>query len=226
MISLSGINKSFGAVQVLHHTELHVAAGETVGISGPSGCGKTTLLRLIAGLDLPDAGVIRLNGRLATGNGCFIQPHQRGLGFVFQEPALWPHMSVAQNIMFGIAGLKLRERRARLKRLLEATGLEGLGGRYPAQLSVGQARRVALARALAPMPRILLLDEPLTNVDAPTHEQLLALISAWRHETGATVVYVSHNRAEQERLCTQTLTLVQQRLALDQLPAPVDTRGG
>jgi iron(III) transport system ATP-binding protein len=207
MISVVSLSKSFGNVRVLHDVSLSLAAGEAVGLVGPSGCGKTTLLRLIAGLELPDGGEIRVAGQLASSAGVSMPPHERGIGFAFQEPALWPHMTVAQNILFGVAGCSAAERQARLAQLLQATGLDGLGGRRPAQLSAGQARRVALARALAPQPRILLLDEPLTNVDAAAQDMLVALLSQWQREYGAAMIYVSHSLSEVQRLCPRVLVL-------------------
>lgn len=207
MISVVSLSKSFGNVRVLHDVSLSVAAGEALGLVGPSGCGKTTLLRLIAGLELPDGGEIRIAGQLASAAGICVPSQWRGIGFAFQEPALWPHMTVAGNIMFGVACCSAAGRQARLARLLQATGLDGLGARRPAQLSAGQARRVALARALAPQPRILLLDEPLANVDAAAQDMLLALLARWQHECGAAMIYVSHCLSEVQRLCPRVLVL-------------------
>jgi len=213
MIRLKAVSKSFGAVAILRAANLELGRGERVGVVGASGCGKTTLLRLIAGLELPDSGELYLAGRLASGGGCFLLPHLRGIGFAFQEPTLWPHMTVAQNILFGVSGSR-REKHARLEQLLEATGLGGLGGRRPAQLSLGQARRVNLARALAPAPAILLLDEPLTNLDAELHARMLRLISAEQQESGATLLYVSHAPEELKALCTKVYTMADGGLQL------------
>ena len=163
MIEVRDLGKSFGNVRALNHLGFNVPDSDAVVILGPSGSGKTTLLRLVAGLEIPDHGEIFIDGELASEPGRVLSPHQRGIGFVFQAPALWPHMTVAKNILFGLNGMPKQEASNRLDELLVQTGLTGLEQRYPSQLSSGQARRVALARTLAPKPRCLLMDEPLTN---------------------------------------------------------------
>lgn len=207
MISLSKVGKSYGDTVVLREADLEVGAGEVIGITGPSGCGKTTLLRLIAGLELPDTGAIRIAGSAVTDRDDYILPHRRGIGFAFQEPALWPHMTVAQNILFGVADSCKASRRDCLAELLHAVELAGMEHRRPSQLSLGQARRVALARALAPEPRILLLDEPLTSIDANLHAKLLELIRQRQQKSQAALIYVSHAIDEIRSLCIKAYSL-------------------
>ncbi len=206
-IVVKGLAKHFGDTTALSGVSLEIPDGDAVAVVGPSGSGKTTLLRLIAGLELPDQGEVYLDATLASRPGWALEPHRRGIGFVFQTPALWPHMTVAQNILFGMHGLPKPAARERLKNLLGRMGLVGFDRRYPDQLSAGQARRVALARALAPEPRILLLDEPLTNVDELLKAQLAALILECTSESGANVVYVTHDHSEARRIGRRALVL-------------------
>lgn len=196
MILLEGIVKAYGAVPALKSVSLEIERGETVVIQGPSGSGKTTLLRLIAGLELPDDGRIQMDGEWVSGPGWATAPHSRDLGVVFQRSALWPHMTVSQNLLFAARRQSLRERQRWLHELLGWTGLSELADRYPGQLSGGEARRAALARALAPQPRRLLLDEPLTSVDPDRRTELLRVLRTFTEETGCTMLYVTHIREE------------------------------
>ncbi len=207
MIELEHLAKSFGAVRAVDDVSLSIPSGSVNVIQGPSGGGKTTLLRLVAGLELPDRGEILLDGKRVSAPGWATAPHTRGIGIVFQRSALWPHMTVAQNVRFAISrdggsrGRLARQGRpggtaSRLEELLAQTSLTRLAGRYPAQLSGGEARRVALARALAAQPRRLLLDEPLTNIDPELKSQLLDTILHHVRETAATLLYVTHDREE------------------------------
>ena len=200
MISVTNLGRRFAGVCALEGVSFQVADGASLAIVGPSGSGKTTLLRLIAGLEVPDEGEVWLDGQLASRSGWCLAPHRRGVGLVFQSSALWPHMTIAQNILFGLRGLPRQEAQGRLRELLVQTGLEGLERRYPHQLSGGQARRVALARTLAPAPKHLLLDEPLTNLDARLREDMLDLILAAATRSGATLLYVTHQREEAARV--------------------------
>ena len=166
VLSLHHICKSFlDGIPVLHDVSLQVEAGTMVCILGPSGCGKTTLLRLVAGFEEPDAGEIYLIKRLVSRAGLVVPPEQRHVGMVFQDYALFPHMTVGQNIQFGLFRWPAAWRRTRLTEMLRLVGLEGMAERYPHELSGGQQQRVALARALAPAPQLLLLDEPFSNLD-------------------------------------------------------------
>jgi ABC-type Fe3+/spermidine/putrescine transport system ATPase subunit len=196
MIQIKALSKNYGATPALVDICLEINTGEMVVIQGPSGSGKTTLLRLIAGFDLPNRGEIYLDGELVSRHGWGIPPYRREIGMVFQRSALWPHMSVAQNLLFAMDGVSRTERQARLESLLADCDLASLAERYPDQLSGGEARRTALARALAPNPRRLLLDEPLTNLDPCLKEQLLELILKQTHSQGITLLYVTHDQQE------------------------------
>ncbi len=207
MIAVASLSRRYDHVRALEDVSFEIASGAALAVVGPSGSGKTTLLRLIAGLEQPDAGEVLLDGCVVSRPGWSLAPHRRGVGLVFQTPALWPHMTVAQNILFGLRGLPSAEARARLEALLVRTGLKGLERRYPHQLSGGQARRVALARALAPRPRFLLLDEPLTNLDARLRDDMLELILAAAQEAAATLLYVTHRMEEAARVASRVLTL-------------------
>jgi ABC-type Fe3+/spermidine/putrescine transport system ATPase subunit len=207
MIEVRYLSKSFGDVRALDQVSFSVSAGDSLVILGPSGSGKTTLLRLVAGLEIPDQGEIFIDGKLASEPGWVLSPYQRGIGFVFQTPALWPHMTVAKNILFGLNGMPQREASNRLDELLVQTGLAGLERRYPSQLSSGQARRVALARTLAPKPRGLLMDEPLTNVDPDLKGQLLAMIKKNIGQDGTCLLYVTHDADEAREISERVLVL-------------------
>ncbi len=163
-VSLVNISKSFGSHNVLRDVSLEIGDGEFFSLLGPSGCGKSTLLRIIAGLEHADAGAVLLNGESINDQ----PPQNRGIGLVFQNYALWPHMTIEENILFGLKAQSLaaKECKDRLRQSLELVRLDGLNLRYPHELSGGQQQRVALARALAIRPRVLLMDEPLSNLDA------------------------------------------------------------
>lgn len=166
----------------LKGVDLMVPRGQVVAVVGSSGCGKTTLLRLIAGLEVPDTGTIRVAGDLVAGPGTWVHPEERGVGMVFQDFALFPHLRVTENVSYGLRRLAKAERKERTEWMLELVGLQDLGGRFPEQLSGGQQQRVALARALAPGPRLLLLDEPFSSLDVPLkvalQEELAELLVA------------------------------------------------
>jgi len=193
-IAVHDLTKRFGKLSVVNRVSFSIEEGELFTLLGPSGCGKTTLLRLIAGFYPPDEGEVRFNERVMND----VPPDERGIGMVFQNYALWPHMTVAQNVGYG---LKLRKIRAaeitqRIEGILEKVKLTGLGDRYPGQLSGGQQQRVALARALVLNPKILLLDEPLSNLDAKIRVQVRAEIRKLQKELGITTVYVTHDQEE------------------------------
>jgi len=222
MIIIEQITKSFDGTKAVDGVSLRVADGETLGIVGPSGSGKTTLLRLVAGLEVPDAGEIHIDGRCASAPGrLIVEPHARSIGFVFQRPALWPHMTVAQNCLFGMADMNRQEAARRVGELLEAAGLAAMRSRRPDTLSAGQARRVALARALAPRPRHLLMDEPLTNLDADNKAEMLRLILSCTRNTGATLIYVSHDAAEVREVAARVV-----RIRGGRMESPADGPGG
>jgi len=193
MIRLDGVTKRFGDVVAVDEASLCVDRGEVVALLGPSGCGKTTLLRLVAGFERPDAGRVTVAGRHVAGAGEWVSPERRRVGMVFQDYALFPHLTVAENVGFG---LPRRSRRGRVPELLEIVGLEGLDRRYPHELSGGQQQRVALARALAPSPELILLDEPWSNVDPYLRETLRSEVAEIIRPLGVTVVLVTHDREE------------------------------
>jgi iron(III) transport system ATP-binding protein len=193
MVRLAGVRKQFGDVVAVDEASLCVDRGGIVAVLGPSGCGKTTLLRLIAGFERPGAGTVEVAGRTVAGPGIFIPPEERRVGMVFQDYALFPHLTVGQNVGFG---LPRRVRPLRVKELLAAVGLDGLDRRYPHELSGGQQQRVALARALAPAPELILLDEPWSNVDPFLREALRAEVAEIIRPLGVTTILVTHDREE------------------------------
>src|SRR5215211_7662011 len=197
-IELKDLGKRFGRFSALSDVNLAIEEREFITLLGPSGCGKTTTLRLLAGFLEPDAGTIRVAGRLLSTPRRTVPPEQRQMGMVFQNYAVWPHMSVFENVAFGLKAAKAgrREIDDKVARVLAAVGLAGLESRNPAQLSGGQQQRVALARSLVVEPAILLLDEPLSNLDAKLREQMRIELRRLQRRTGITFVYVTHDQAE------------------------------
>ena len=193
-IAIRGVVKRFGTVTAVDRADLSVRDGELFTLLGPSGCGKTTLLRLLAGFYQPDAGEIRFGDRVVSG----LPPYERNIGMVFQNYALWPHMTVAANVAYGLKLKRLgpADIAARLAEGLRKVNLTGYESRYPGQLSGGQQQRVALARALVLNPDILLLDEPLSNLDAKIRVQVRAEIRKLQQELGITTIYVTHDQEE------------------------------
>jgi iron(III) transport system ATP-binding protein len=201
-IAIRGLSKSFGArdasFAAVADLTLDVADNSFVTLLGPSGCGKTTTLRLIAGYIVPDKGTIEIDGAVLSSPGAVVSPEARGMGMVFQNYAVWPHKTVFENVVFG---LKLRRiataaARKRVEETLALVNLAGLEGRYPNELSGGQQQRVALARSLVVEPSILLLDEPLSNLDAKLRERMRTELKELQRRTGITFVYVTHDQAE------------------------------
>ncbi|SDG91767.1 ABC transporter ATP-binding protein [Propionivibrio dicarboxylicus] len=197
-IQIDHLGKRYGDKTVLADFSLDLTDGECFTLLGPSGCGKTVLLRLIAGFEKPESGTIRIDGQVVTdaGDGSSVSPDRRGLGMVFQDYAVWPHMSVFDNIAYPLklAGIEISARRERTLRAIELVGLAGLDARLPSQLSGGQQQRVALARALVSEPRLLLLDEPLNNLDANLREEMRFEIKALQQKLGITILYVTHDQ--------------------------------
>lgn len=213
MVSLSicGLVKRFGEVTALDRLDLEIAAGELFFLLGPSGCGKTTLLRAIAGFHLPDEGQIRFDGEEVTG----LPPHKRDTGMMFQSYALWPHLNVYRNVAFGLEERRVpkAELKARVEAALAMVHLEGLGERRIHQLSGGQQQRVALARALVVRPRCLLLDEPLSNLDAKLRVEMRSEIRRLCKEHGLTTLYVTHDQKEALAMADRIAGLQAGRLA-------------
>ena len=196
VLELDGVSKSYGSERVIRELSLSVADGELLTVLGPSGCGKTTTLRLIAGLERPDSGVVRLDGEPVAGDGRFAPPERRDVGVVFQEFALFPHMTAEENVAFGIRDLPEAEREARVDELLELVDLEAQRDQQPDELSGGQQQRVALARSLAPEPEILLLDEPFSNLDVDLRVRMREEVRSILKETGVTAISVTHDQEE------------------------------
>ncbi|MET9853912.1 ABC transporter ATP-binding protein [Streptomyces sp. NPDC006450] len=207
-LQITALTKAYGpgAAPVLDGLDLTVPAGALTAVLGPSGCGKTTLLRIIAGFLRADAGTVTLDGRELSGPGVHLPPERRRIGIVPQEGALFPHLSVARNVSFGLPGLDRAARRRRTQEMLELVGLAGYGERMPHELSGGQQQRIALARALAPQPALVLLDEPFNALDAALRTGVRADVRAALRATGATALLVTHD--QQEALSTADLVAV------------------
>jgi iron(III) transport system ATP-binding protein len=192
----SGIDHAYGSKAILHDVSLAVCEEEILCLLGPSGCGKTTILRLAAGLELPTRGTIQVGGRLVSGNGAFVPPERRDVGLLFQDYALFPHLSIAGNIAFGLRSMSEPDQKRRIGEMLELTHLTGRAETYPHTLSGGEQQRVALARALAPRPRVLLLDEPFSGLDTQLRQKVRDETLHVLKEVGAAVVLVTHDPEE------------------------------
>jgi len=197
-ISVAGLSYQIANTQVLNNLSLDIPQGTIMALLGPSGCGKSTLLKMLAGLLQPNSGSIHFHQRKVADNRYCQPPEQRGLGMVFQDYALWPHMTVAQNVGFPlqVRGVSRQDRQPRIEQALERVGLSHLAQRKPADISGGQQQRVALARAIIAEPRILLFDEPLSNLDAPLRGSLSNEIGQLLRQLGTTAVYVTHDHNE------------------------------
>ncbi|MBF2099158.1 MAG: TOBE-like domain-containing protein [Gloeomargaritaceae cyanobacterium C42_A2020_066] len=218
-ISVEQVTKSFGSFRAVDNVNLEVDSGSLVALLGPSGSGKSTLLRLIAGLEQPDEGRIYLTGKDAT----YQQVQDRNIGFVFQHYALFKHMTVRQNIAFGLEIRKTRPAviKERVERLLDLVQLQGLGNRYPGQLSGGQRQRVALARALAVEPQVLLLDEPFGALDAKVRKELRAWLRRLHEEVHVTTVFVTHDQEEAMEVADHIVVMNQGKVEQVGTPAEV-----
>jgi iron(III) transport system ATP-binding protein len=208
-IDIRHLSKRYGDHQAVDDLSLEVEAGEFLTLLGPSGCGKTTTLRMIAGFITPDQGTIAVAGEtMSTAEGV-VPPEKRRMGMVFQNYAIWPHKTVYENVAFGLEVMKLpkHETARRVGEMLELVGLEGLDRRYPSQLSGGQQQRVALARSLVVEPRILLLDEPLSNLDAKLRERMRWELKQLQRRTGITFVYVTHDQTEAMALSDRVVVM-------------------
>ncbi|MFI2457375.1 ABC transporter ATP-binding protein [Streptomyces sp. NPDC019539] len=220
-LQITAVRKAYGAsTTVLDGLHLTVPGGSLAAVLGPSGCGKTTLLRIVAGFLRADAGSVTLGGRTLTGPGVHLPPERRRIGIVPQEGALFPHLSVARNVAFGLTGLDRAARRGRAEEMLDLVGLSGYGNRMPHELSGGQQQRVALARALAPEPQLVLLDEPFNALDSALRAGVRADVRAALQATGATAVLVTHD--QQEALSTADLVAVVRDGRVAQCAAPQD----
>ena len=223
-ISVEDVAKRFGSITAVRDANLTVERGEFVALLGPSGCGKTTLLRLVAGFEHPDAGAIRLDGELVAGRARWTPPDRRPVGIVFQDYALFPHLTVGSNVGFGV---RRRDRRRRIAETLELVGLAGYQRRYPHELSGGEQQRVALARALAPEPGTILLDEPWSNIDPLLRQSMREELAAILRRAGVSVLLVTHDREEafsiSDRIALmRTGTIVQAGSAEEVYLSPAD----
>jgi iron(III) transport system ATP-binding protein len=196
LLKVDNISAGYGQQRVIEALSFHVNRGEIVSLLGPSGCGKTTALRAIAGFEPVTEGQILIEQKLASAPGMTIPPEQRSIGMVFQDYALFPHLTIGENIAFGLKKKPAVDRKVQVDHLLDATGLTGMGGRYPHELSGGQQQRVALARALAPRPTILLMDEPFSNLDIELRERLSVEVRDLLKSEGISGILVTHDQHE------------------------------
>jgi iron(III) transport system ATP-binding protein len=220
LLALQDVSKRYAPDQpaAVDGLTLTVAQGEILALLGPSGCGKTTALRLVAGFETPDSGRVAIRGETMAGPGRWVPPEERGVGIVFQDYALFPHLTVAENVGFGLHQLGRSARPERIRQILELVGLETLAGRYPHELSGGQQQRVAVARALAPAPALILLDEPFSNLDADLRAQMRDEVERLLRNTGTTGIFVTHDQEEALTLADRVGVLNQGRL--EQLDTP------
>lgn len=214
LLRLHGLTKRFSPhdLPAVDNLTFTVEKGEIVALLGPSGSGKTTALRLVAGFERPDAGLVEIEGQVVVDGTTFIPPEQRGVGMVFQDQALFPHLTVAENIAFGLRRLNPHVRTQRIQGMLETVDLAALAHRYPHELSGGQKQRVALARALAPRPAVILLDEPFSNLDADLRFQMAQELYRILRELGTTTIFVTHDHEEAFMIADRVGVLNQGRL--------------
>jgi iron(III) transport system ATP-binding protein len=213
-IEFDGVSKTFANRAVIKKLSLRVEPAERLVLFGPSGCGKTTVLRLIAGLEVPDNGTIRIDGRVAAQAGeSFVPPEHRNLGMVFQDLALWPHMTVKANLMFGLEsrGVPKREAESRIQAALGQVGLASRADAKPHQLSGGEQQRVALARALVLRPSILLMDEPLSSLDEELKQIIMTDLLGLQKQLSFTLIYVTHDRSEAETIASRICRILDGR---------------
>ena len=211
-VRIAGVSKRFDGVVANDDLSLEVRGREVLALLGPSGCGKSTTLRLIAGLLVPDAGSIEIRGRLVAGRGVWVPPERRHVGLVFQDYALFPHLTVADNVAFGLRERSSAQRRGRVADVLALVGMGDLGDRLPSQLSGGQQQRVAIARALAPEPSVLLLDEPFSNLDAALRTSVRDDLRRILVQAGVTTVFVTHDQEEALSLADRVAVMEAGRL--------------
>lgn len=208
-VILESVTKRFGRTLAVNNVNMDVGDGEFVALLGSSGCGKTTLLRLLAGFETVDQGVVTIGDDIVSGNGCHVLPEKRHVGMVFQAYALWPHMSVRENVAFSLRVRRIprSEQKTRVEEALESVGMSELGDRRPSDLSGGQRQRVALARCLAMEPRLVLLDEPLANLDVNLRGSMLDEFRRFHKKTKSTMIYVTHDQAEAMALADRIMVM-------------------
>ena len=218
VVEFQDITKRFGDVTALNGVSFDLAPGQILSLLGPSGCGKTTVLRLIAGFESPNQGAVLLRGETVASGTIHVPPERRRVGMLFQEYALFPHLTVAQNVAFGLHRLPSGEKHSKLRRAVELVRLEGLEGRYPHELSGGQQQRVALARTLAPQPVVVLLDEPFSNVDASLRAQMRSEVEAILRDGQISTVFVTHDSEEAFATADQVAVIHEGRI--EQIDTP------
>ncbi|WBU62714.1 ABC transporter ATP-binding protein [Paracoccus aerodenitrificans] len=219
-LSLEGIGCRFGDRQVLADISMEAPAGRITCLLGESGCGKSTLLRVIAGIEHPSAGHILMDGSEIAGPARFVEPEQRNIGFMFQDYALFPHLSIRDNLAFGLRGIPAEQRQQRIDEVIAKIGIAHLEGRFPYSLSGGEQQRVALARALAPRPAVLLMDEPFSNLDQGLREYVRRETLATLRELGITAIIVTHD--PQEALAMGEHIVLMKQGRIEQQGSPFD----
>lgn len=223
-VKISALSKSYGRVPAVDGVTFQIERGQLLTLLGPSGCGKTTTLNMIAGFERPDEGEIEIGGRLISSSrqSILLPPHMRNLGMVFQSYALWPHMTVGENVAFGLKtrGCSHEVLRQKVRDALRLVRLDSFLDRYPGQLSGGQQQRVAFARAVVYTPDVLLLDEPLSNLDASLREEMRVEIKELQHATGLTTILVTHDQVEAMTMSDQIV--VMNRGRIEQIGSPAD----
>jgi iron(III) transport system ATP-binding protein len=227
VVSSRGVTKRFGRIEALCGVDIDIAAGEVVAVLGPSGCGKSTLLAALAGLHEIDAGTIEIGGVTVAGPTSWVAPQDRRVGVVFQDHALFPHLTVEKNVMFGVSALDRSARRARAAEMLDLVRLSGFGERYPHELSGGESQRVALARALAPAPVVLLLDEPFASLDPELRDDLRFEIAGLLRAANVASLLVTHDHLDAMMVADRIAimrsgTVVQEGTAQEVFDRPID----
>lgn len=212
LLSVQQLAFGYGGHGVLTGVNLDLREQETLVLTGSSGCGKSTLLRLIAGLEKPDKGTISLNGTIISSPASVVPTEQRPIGMVFQSLALFPHLTVEGNIAFGLRHLRKAERRRIAAEFMNLLGLDGLGGRLPSEISGGQQQRVAVARSLARKPRLLLMDEPFSDLDLSTRVNVRAAVKAALQRSGTAAIIVSHDQQDAEHMANRIVRMEAGRL--------------
>jgi iron(III) transport system ATP-binding protein len=223
-VRLDGVSKSFGALHAVREVTLEIDRGELMAVLGPSGCGKTTLLRTIAGFERPDAGSVVVADHVLAGPGRFVPPERRRIGMVFQDYALFPHLTVKANVAFGLAARPRAEREPLTRRTLELVGLQHKADRYPHELSGGERQRVALARAMAPEPALVLLDEPFSSLDASLRAGLRREVELILRDAEATALLVTHDQEEALSLADRLAVMREGRIVQVGAPEEVYVR--